>query len=318
MVGGMEVLIPGDVASSERLVLTVFHLDPRNFPRFAAFYLMVGWVGLRLRPAAEPAGRSGIIVGQTGSFREEVAMHRKMLRATLVAIVCCLLVPSLVYAQRGGRGGPGGPFGGGGILGLLQQSEIQQEIELSEGQEEQLRTMNEAVRDEIRGEMQDIFRNMQDLSDEERQSRFEEIRARMEEIQKDVEGRVKNVLMPHQFERVKQIDLQARIQRGGAAALTEGELADTLGLTESQRDELRERSEQMQQDLQEKIVQLRKEAQNQLLDVLTAEQRAKLQSMMGEDFAVPEAGRGGRGGRQFGFGGRAGRGGGRNRGGGAQ
>ena len=49
--------------------------------------------------------------------------------------------------------------------------------------------------------------------------------------------------MPHQFDRLKQIDLQSRIQRGGAAALTEGELADTLGLTESQRDQIREKSE---------------------------------------------------------------------------
>jgi Spy/CpxP family protein refolding chaperone len=245
-------------------------------------------------------------------------MHRNLPRATFVAVLCCLLVPSLVCAQRGGRGGPGGPggpggfLGGGGILGLLQQPDVQQEVELSEDQQNQLNTLNETVRDEIRNEMQDIFRDMQNLSDEERQARFQEIRTRFEEIQKDVDARVQKVLMPLQFERVKQIDLQARLQRGGAAALTEGELADALGLTESQRDEIRQRSEQVQQDLQEKIAALRKEAQNQLLDVLTAEQRAKLQSMMGEDFALQN---GGRAGRQFGFGGRAGRNGGRNRGG---
>ena len=56
--------------------------------------------------------------------------------------------------------------------------------------------------------------------------------------------------MPHQFDRIKQIDLQSRIQRGGAAALTEGELADTLGLSESQRDQIREKSEEVQKDLQ--------------------------------------------------------------------
>jgi Spy/CpxP family protein refolding chaperone len=106
--------------------------------------------------------------------------------------------------------------------------------------------------------------------------------------------------------------VQARIERGGAAALTEGELADTLGLSESQRDEIRERGEQVQKDLQEKISQLRLEARNQLLEVLTTEQRAKLESMMGAQFALPEpqfGGPGGRGGRGFGFGGRGGRGG---------
>jgi Spy/CpxP family protein refolding chaperone len=234
------------------------------------------------------------------------------------------LLPGLLLAQppgggrgfRGGPGGPGGPGGffGGGTLGLIQQQEVQREIELSEEQEAELQTLGETVRDEIRGEMQGMFQNMRDLTDEERQARFDEIRARFEEINKDVEARMQKVLMPHQFDRLKQIELQARIERGGAAALTEGELADTLGLTESQRDAIRERAEQVQQDLQEKISQLRLEARNQLLEVLTAEQRAKLEAMMGAQFTLPEPqfGPGGRGGRGFGFGGRGGRGGGRN------
>jgi Spy/CpxP family protein refolding chaperone len=126
------------------------------------------------------------------------------------------------------------------------------------------------------------------MTDEERQARFAEIQTRFQEIAKDVEGRLKEVLLPHQFDRLKQIDLQNRIQRDGAAALTDSELAETLGLSEAQRDEIRDRAEQVQQDLQDKIRQLRLEARNQLLEVLTAEQRAKLDAMMGEEFAVPE------------------------------
>lgn len=219
------------------------------------------------------------------------------------------------FRGRGGPGGPGGPggiFGGGGVLGLIQQQEVQQEIELSEDQEAELRTMGEEIRDQIRGEMQDMFQGMRDLSDEERQARFDEIRTRFEAINKDAEARMQKVLMPHQFDRLKQIDVQSRLQRGGADALTEGELADTLGLTEAQRDQLREKQEEIQKDLDAKIGQLRVEARNQLLEVLTPEQRAKLTSLMGADFALPEPRfgppQGGRGGR--GFGGRGGRGGG--------
>ena len=214
---------------------------------------------------------------------------------------------------RGGRGGPGGPggfFGGGGTLGLIQQQEVQAEIELSEDQQAELRTLGETIRDEIRSEMQGMFQGMQGLSNEERQARFDEIRSRFEEINKDAESRLQKVLMPHQFDRLKQIDLQSRIQRGGAAALAEGELADTLGLSESQRDQIREKSEQVQKDLNEKIGQLRVEARNQLLEVLTTEQRAKLESMMGAEFSLPEPqfGPPGQPGRR-GFGGRGGRGG---------
>jgi Spy/CpxP family protein refolding chaperone len=218
---------------------------------------------------------------------------------------------------RGGAGGPGGPggfFGGGGTLGLIQQQEVQKEVELTDDQQKQLQTLGDTIRGEIRDEMQGMFQGMRDLNDEDRQAKMAEIRARFEEINKDAESRIQKVLMPHQFDRLKQIDLQSRIQRGGATALSEGELADTLGLTESQRDQIREKSEQVQKDLNEKIAQLRTDARNQLLDVLTPEQKAKLQSMMGSEFALPEpqfgppGGPGGPGGRGNGRGGRAGRG----------
>ena len=147
--------------------------------------------------------------------------------------------------------------------------------------------------------MQGMFEGMRDLSDEERQARFDEIRARLEEINKDAEAQMQNVLLPHQFERLKQIDLQSRMQRGGAAALTEGELADTLGLTESQREQIREKPEEVQKDLEEKISQLRIDARNQVLEVLTTEQRAKLEGDDGHRLraagaAIRPAGRPGR------------------------
>lgn len=210
---------------------------------------------------------------------------------------------------RGGRGGPGGPGGfpgGGGTLGLIQQQEVQQEIELSEDQESELRTLGETIRNEIRGEMQGMFQEIRDLSDEERQTRIAEIRARFAEINQDAETRMQKVLLPHQFDRLKQIDLQSRIQRGGAGALTEGELAETLGLSESQRDQIRDKAAEVQKELDKKISQLRIEARNQLLEVLTTEQRAKLESMMGTEFSLPEPQFGTPGGR--GFGGRGGRG----------
>jgi Spy/CpxP family protein refolding chaperone len=212
---------------------------------------------------------------------------------------------------RGGPGGPGGFFGGGGTLGLIQQQEVQREVELTEDQEAELQALGESIRDQMRDEMRPMFEGMRDLSDEERQTRFEEARARMEEIGKEAETKMQSVLLPHQFERLKQIDLQSRLQRGGAAALTQGELADTLGLSESQREQLQEKTEEVQKDLEAKISQLRIDARNQVLEVLTTEQRAKLQAMMGSDFALPEPQFGPPGGRRggFGAGGRGGRGG---------
>src|SRR5262249_4330875 len=146
-----------------------------------------------------------------------------------------------------------------------------------------------------------------------------EIRTKVDKMRKDSEGRVQKILLPNQFDRLKQLDLQSKIQRNGAAALSDGEVADALNLTDAQKEQLREKSEQVQKDLQDKIRQLRTDARNQLLDVLTSEQRTKLQSMMGDQFDLPDNipapgvqfARGGAGGRQFGNGGGRGRRGGR-------
>jgi hypothetical protein len=215
-----------------------------------------------------------------------------------LACVAVLTIPGLVFAQGGGfRGGFGG---GGGVLGLLYRDDVRQDLQLVDEQQEKVEALAEEIRTELQDEMRDMFRGMQDLSDEERQQQFEKIRERMEDVNADAEKRLKKVLLPHQFDRLKQIDVQMRVQQQGAGALTSGELAETLDLTESQRERLEERAAEVEQELQEKISQLRIEARNKLLDVLTAQQRAKLESLMGDDFAATD---------QPGFGRRGGRGG---------
>jgi Spy/CpxP family protein refolding chaperone len=234
-------------------------------------------------------------------------MKSKKRMFAVAAVVAGLIAPASVFAQPGGGRGDfrGGMFGGGeGVLGLLQRDEVRQEIQLVDEQQQQL----ESLGDEIRTEMRDMFGQMRDLGDDERRARFDEIRARMEEIRADAESRVQRILLPHQFERLKQIDVQARIQRQGASALTGGQLAETLGLTPEQQEKLRARAEEVQREMEEQIRQLRLEARNKVLEVLTAEQRAKLDGLMGEQFDVPDQGFGFRGRGDRGTGGRFGRG----------
>jgi Spy/CpxP family protein refolding chaperone len=226
-------------------------------------------------------------------------MNCRFRQAALVLATAGILLPCLAYAQPGGgRGFRGfGGANGGGILGLAQRDEVQQEIGLLDEQQEQLTAITDEFSQRIRDEFRGAFAQLGDVSDEERRARFDEIRAGMETMLKETEGKIEKVLMPHQFQRLKQIDLQTRIQQGGVAALTGDELVEALGLTSRQQDQLRERSEEVQQEMQDQIQQLQLDARNKLLEVLTPEQRAKLQSMMGEDFSLPNTGRGGRGGR---------------------
>jgi Spy/CpxP family protein refolding chaperone len=184
-------------------------------------------------------------------------------------------------------------------MGLIVRDDVQQELQLVDEQQEKVQAVMDDMRTQMQEEFRERFSQMGDLSDEERRERFDEIRERMEELNADMEKRLKKVLLPHQFDRLKQIDLQTRIQTRGAAALTTGELAEALNLTDAQREKLEARAEEVQQELQEQIRQLQIEARNKLFEVLTAEQRAKLESLMGDQFDMQPGsgfGRGGRGG----------------------
>ncbi len=149
--------------------------------------------------------------------------------------------------------------------------------------------------------MRDMFSQMQNLSDEERRAKFGEIRTKFDAVNADMEKQLDKVLLPHQLERLKQIDLQSKVQQRGASALTSGDVAKALNLTDEQRDKLEKRAAEVQEELQTKIRQLQADARKKMLDVLTPDQQAQLDKMMGQQFDLPDQnyrgrGRGGRGG----------------------
>ncbi len=238
---------------------------------------------------------------------------------TLLTLSMMMLCATSAVAQPGGGrfGGQGGPGGFGDMFGssmLLRDEKVQDEIGITEEQKDELRVMAEEMRDEVGSRMRDIFSGMRDMSPEERQERMDEVRGEMEQIRDDIEGRVKNVLTPSQFDRIKQITLQQQMRNQGAEGALSGRLAEELGLTEEQKEQLREKAQQVREDMQKKMADIRKQAEDELLSVLTPTQREKLKSMLGDDFEVenrfggPGGGFEGRGGTQ-GRGGLQGRGG---------
>jgi Spy/CpxP family protein refolding chaperone len=203
----------------------------------------------------------------------------------------------------GGPGGPGGFFGGGGLVGLVARDEVQQELQLVDEQKDKVRSITDGVRTKLREQLRDVFTQMRDLSDEERRAKIGEIRTKIEAVNADTEKELEKVLLPHQMERLKQIDLQTKIQYRGASALTSGDVAKALNLTDDQREKLEKRAAEVQEELQTKIKQLQADARKKMLDVLTPDQQAQLEKMMGQQFDMPAQnyggfrGRGGRGGR---------------------
>lgn len=237
-----------------------------------------------------------------------------------VAVAFC----AIAVAQPGGPpqgGGPrgpggfGGPFGGGGLIGLAARDEVQQELQLVDEQKDKVRDLADDMRNKAGQQMRSMFRDMQDLSDEERRAKFGEIQSKAQEMAKDADKKLEGILLPHQLERLKQIDLQNKIRQRGSDALTNGDVAEALNLTDDQRDKLEKRAAEVQQELDTKIKELRADARKKVIDVLTPDQQAQLQKMMGDSFDLKDQGFGGFQGR-FGPGGPGGQDrGGRNRGG---
>jgi hypothetical protein len=235
----------------------------------------------------------------------------------------------------GGRRGPGGFVGGpggfrggpgrGGVAGLIQSEQVQQELKLSEAQVEKVRELGQ----EIREEMRKFFggrEGAEDLTREQRMARMQEamekFRQEAEKRAPEIEKRVRDILEPAQYKRVKQIEMQLQ----GVDALVRADIIQALGITEDQQkkikevlekrnkkreelgeqmrgmfegfrdmsDEKREQARAKGEELREKGRAIQSEAQKNAMGVLTDDQKAMMPNLMGEpfEFRRPEGGPG--------------------------
>ncbi len=204
--------------------------------------------------------------------------------------------------QRGGRdrGADDNP------RRLLRSEAVQRELEMTEDQIKSIEG-----REDNRGGNRDA-RNaeLEGLSDEAREEKLREMRAARE---RERMAELEKILLPQQFQRLKQIVAQAAAQ-GGARSMINGTLTSKLNITDEQKERIEKKAEELQKELDEKIAKLREQMRNELLAELTPKQRDQYKQIMGDTFAFErqqDRGRD-RGGRSAG-GNRGGRGG--NRGG---
>jgi len=206
-----------------------------------------------------------------------------------------LLGSTQVAFGQPGRGGPGGGggFGGGGATELLRDDKVKAELNIVPDQEKQL----EEVATKIRESARDFFGGLRDLSDEERRAKFTEFR---DKSTKEVEA----VLLPQQRERLKQLMVQSSAQFSRSPGGINDTLAAELKITDDQKAALAKKAEEVQAELNKKLTKIRDEARTEILSVLTSEQRAKLDKLMGPkfEFSPPQfgGGQGGPGGQRGG------------------
>lgn len=220
---------------------------------------------------------------------------KSLIRTTLVlGLVLC--AATVVMAQpggggrgRGGQQGGRGGFGGGGRggLALLTDENVKKDLGVTDDQLKKL----EEYQTKSRTEMQAIFQGLRDLSAEERTAKLQEIQKKMTDMAAAAE---KEILLPKQVERLKQISVQSRITRSNTSdALASETIAKELGITDAQKEALKKAQEEADAEMQAGMTKLRDAARQKVISVLTADQQAKLKSLTGEPITFSRGGRGG-------------------------
>lgn len=110
------------------------------------------------------------------------------------------------------------------------------------------------------------------------------LRSEIEELSNQVIKELSDVLLPHQFKRVKQIARQKHL-----SMITAGnkfniiyELAEEIGLNGGKMGELRKAIDEAQKQYSEDVFKAEKKAERAILSALTTEQKKKLKDIIGE------------------------------------
>ncbi|RLT09954.1 MAG: hypothetical protein DWI21_05210, partial [Planctomycetota bacterium] len=220
-----------------------------------------------------------------------------------VAVAAVLLSGSMVSAQQrpgGGQGGFGGGFGGGtnSPFTLVRNEAVQKELNLSDEQVGDLKTLGDKVSEETRsaGGGREAFQGLQDLPREERDKKMAELLAKGEEARKKVSEKFQpdldKILEAAQRDRLKQIQIQA----DGSRAYQNAEVVAALKISKEQQDKLAAISKEFGdktrelfprggagggggerpnfEEMQKKMTELNAARDKQLTEVLTADQKS--------------------------------------------
>jgi Spy/CpxP family protein refolding chaperone len=243
----------------------------------------------------------------------------------------------LVAQDAAGKARRGGPRAGGyGVekLTLLKAKEVQTDLALTDDQKTTLEKFGEEMRAQVSAQVD----GLKDLSQEDRRAKMAEIRSKLDDRAKEVQTKLDEVLNTQQRDRLAQIGLQAR----GLRMFAQKEVEDGLQLTDDQKEKLKDLRDKigserrdargpggpggpgaggpgpggpgaggpgaggpLSDEAREKMKKLAAESMDKAKEILTAEQREKLDNMLGKKLDIDLSQLGG--GNGFGGRGRRGR-----------
>lgn len=214
---------------------------------------------------------------------------------TRLFTVCCVLGSFLLAPVAGGpvAWGQGAAkpvqrpttYPGQSLYFVL-MPQIQKELEIVPEQKDKLNDIQKKMNERL----QESFKTLNDVPAAERTAKYYEI---YQQVGEDTDKQMREVLLPMQLDRLRQIQLQMQLAQtgygyGASNAFGSEELAKALGITPEQIEEMKKKEEEVRQEIQEKTREfykkLQEDSQEKLMSVLTPEQRAKLKRLVGEKF----------------------------------
>ena len=162
----------------------------------------------------------------------------------------------------------------GSTLGLLSSDAIRNDIEMVDGQYEELQELSAQIQKRAAEQLRGLdFSNRDNLV------------VKIREIRSQATEELNAVLLPHQLDRLKQIRMQALLQRRSLVdVLTSDPVKSDLEITAQQSDELRAYEKVVQEDLAKEIAELQAQARDRLLSKLNSTQKKQAQDMIGDAF----------------------------------
>lgn len=172
----------------------------------------------------------------------------------------------------------------GESLYLLMTPQLQKELEIVPEQKERLAKISQ----ESQARLREAYKKVAELPAEERQEKYLDV---MREMGEATEKEVRDVLLPMQVHRLRQILIQTKLmqlQWGGANAFLHTELAEELQITDEQKRAFAEKEKEVREEIRRKTAEFHKQMQEEMrtkmMGVLTPEQRRQLDALTGPKY----------------------------------
>jgi hypothetical protein len=170
------------------------------------------------------------------------------------------------------------------LMSLLNNPSVRHEIEMLDSQFEEIQTKNREIQSRTSEQVFSLLMSSRDGSVD-----HQTVRDGIREIRQDAAKEIEKVILPFQFERLRQIAYQVQMRRQSVVdVLTTDPLATELGLTDQQKGELREKAREINDELAREIAKLRSKAKQKLFSHLRQDQQRKLSAIVGAEFDYQE------------------------------